>query len=84
MELHERLEMIRSKEDLAEFVTALHSDFKTNPTAWENDTLDRFLDRMQDWIRSMGAYYQNTGQECPEMPTWRTFAEILCAARIYE
>jgi hypothetical protein len=82
--LPERLEMIRSKEDLADLVPALCSDFKTNPTAWENDTLDRFLDAMQDWIRSSDAYYRNAGQECPELPTWRTFAEILCAARIYE
>jgi hypothetical protein len=84
MSLPERLEAIRSKEDLAEFVVALHGDFRANPTAWENDTLDRLLDAMQAWIRLLDAYYQNAGQECPEMPTWRTFAEILCAARIYE
>jgi hypothetical protein len=32
----------------------------------------------------MENYYVNTGQPVPDPPSWRTFADMLMAARIYE
>lgn len=32
----------------------------------------------------MDQYYKNTGQEPPVNPTWKTFADMLYASRIYE
>jgi hypothetical protein len=84
LSLNEQLEKVRSKEDLAEFITALCSDLRTNARGWENATLERFLDAAQAWIRDMDGYYRNSGQEPPDVPSWRTFAEILSAARSYE
>ena len=84
MELYERIDEIASKEDLADFVSALRSDLEANPNKWENPTLERFLGAMEDWIRSMDMYYKNTGKQPPQTPTWRTLADILYAAKMYE
>lgn len=84
MELHQKLESIKSKGDLADFVAALRLDLQVNPDEWENPTLERFLSAMEDWIRSMDNYYKNTGQQIPQTPTWRTLADILYASKIYE
>ncbi len=84
MELHEQIEQIKSKEDLADFVSALKLDLEADPVGWENPTLGRFLDAMERWIESMDNYYKNTGQPPVENPTWRTFADILLASKMYE
>ncbi|WP_233829565.1 DUF7660 family protein [Paraburkholderia sp. ZP32-5] len=84
MELSERVKGIASKEELADFVAALSQDLEQNRVQWENPTLERFLVAMESWIRSMDNFYRNTGQDIPVAPSWRTLADILCAARIYE
>jgi hypothetical protein len=82
--LPDQIKGIESKEGLADFVAALTWDLRENPGEWENVSLDRFLGAMEAWIRDMDGYYKNTGQQVPETPTWRTLADILCAARVYE
>jgi hypothetical protein len=84
MELHERANQIGSKEDLADFVGALRADLATNPGTWENPNLDLFLEAMEEWIRAMNNYYVNTRQPPVRQPTWKTFADILMAAKVYE
>ena len=84
MELHEHIEKISSKTDLADFVSALRLDLEVNPGEWENPSLERFLSAMEDWIRSMDNYYVNTGQKVPLDPTWRTLADILYASKMQE
>jgi hypothetical protein len=75
---------VTSKETLADFVADLRADLKTNENKWENPTIGRYLEAMEAWIRDMDGYYKNTGQQIPEHPNWRTLAEILYAAKIYE
>jgi hypothetical protein len=84
MHLHEMINEIRSKDDLLRFLTALRKDLVTNKEDWENPTLDRYLEAMQGWIQDMDGYYSNTNQTIPEQPTWKVFADILYAAKIYE
>ena len=84
MDLQEQLRLIASKGDLARFVDLLHQDLQMNPDAWENPTLDRFLEAMHAWLLDSEKLEQNSGAGHPESPSWRTFAEILSAARIYE
>ena len=84
MELHQQAASVCNKESLAEFVAALRRDLEKNPSQWENVTLNQFLVAMESWIGDMDQYYKNTGQEPPCNPTWKTFADILCASRIYE
>ncbi|QHW31917.1 hypothetical protein GZH47_14555 [Paenibacillus rhizovicinus] len=79
MQLHE----IRSKNDFLRFLTVLRSDLVKNSNDWENPTLDKYLEAMQGWIQDMDGYYSDTDQTIPEQ-TWKVFADILYAAKIYE
>lgn len=78
------IDSINTKEDLAEFLFGLRKDLIENPGDWENQTLDRYLDAMESWIRVIDAYSKNTGDTEALSPSWRTFAKILSAAKIYE
>ena len=84
MELHEQISTVSSQEDLVKFISALRSDLAANPETWENPTLERFLEAMESWVSSMDAYYKNTNQRLPDPPSWKVFADILYAAKIYE
>ncbi|WP_342373746.1 hypothetical protein NVS55_20085 [Myxococcus stipitatus] len=75
---------VRSREDLAQFVRSLAQDLKQQPKAWENADLGSFLEAMSAWIEDMDGYYGNRGEVVPPQPEWRTLAEILTAARVYE
>lgn len=84
MELYERIDEITSKEDLADFIEALRFDLLANPYNWENPNLERFLEAMVAWVRSMDNVYKNTGRKFPDQPNWKMMADILYAAKIYE
>jgi len=84
MELHERVNNIKTKQDLGQFVGALRADLATNPERWENPTLDRFREAMEAWIADMEGYYKNRGEVPADPPTWKTFGDILIAATMYE
>jgi len=84
MELHEKIAGIKSKGDLVAFVHALCADLQTNPEAWENVTLDRYLQALASWIEDSDGYYNNQGRPIPATPSWRDLAEMLMAAKMYE
>ncbi|MES2934498.1 MAG: hypothetical protein V4805_13540 [Pseudomonadota bacterium] len=84
MELNEKINLIVTNKDLAAFVDAMRIDLLANPSSWENATLERFLEAMAAWSRSMEHVYKNTGRSFPEQPSWKMMAEILYAAKIYE
>ena len=84
MELNQRVNKIKTRQDLGQFVGALRADLAANPERWENPTLDRFLEAMEAWIEGMENYYRNTSQSPAEPPTWKTFGDILMAATMYE
>jgi len=81
---NKEIDPIKTKEDLAEFLLGLRKDLIENPGDWENQTLDRYLDAMGSWIRVIDAYSKNTGDIEALSPSWKTFAKILSAAKIYE
>lgn len=75
---------VKMSANLAEFVRELSADLAADPESWENSTLDRFLEAMEAWIRTLDGYAANTDDESPRVPSWRTFARILAAAKVYE
>jgi hypothetical protein len=75
---------VRSRDELARFVRGLADDLKQRPETWANDDLGRFLEAMSAWIDDMDGYYRNRGEAVPAQPEWRTLAEILAAAKVYE
>lgn len=84
MKLEDKVEKISTKEDFSSFIDSLKVDLKENPTDWENPQLDRFLDAMSAWVLSMENVNRNLGREVIVEPTWKTFGEILLAAKFYE
>ncbi len=75
---------VRTREELAAFVTALRDDFIRSGADWENQTLDRFLDALSAWITAAPGLYRNFGQELPAEGDWTFFARALAAAVVYE
>lgn len=89
------LEQVNSKETFLHFLDAFITDLldseakeKSAPSSpygpaangWENRTLSPFLDAMHSW-----SLYEGTDRlHVPEEPSWRTFAEMLAAAKVYE
>jgi len=84
MKLHEKIESIQTKEDLAKFIGSLRIDLNTQQDSWENPTLDGFLEAMEAWILAMDSWAKNRDMPRVENPSWKTIANILYAAKIYE
>ena len=78
------LEKINSRNDLSKFVQALSEDCKENSAEWENPDLTSFLAAMASWIQDMDGYYSNHNKPFSEDQSWKTFAEIVFAAKQYE
>ena len=81
---------VTTRAEFVAFVRGLREDLRaslaaeaTSPSSpygpahggWENPTLDRFLE-------ALAAYADDAAVSEP--PTWRTFAEFLAAAKVYE
>lgn len=84
MKVDQAIDSIRSREDFVSFVRMLLFDLRDNAEEWENNVLESYLEAIAAWVDDMEGYYQNRGEPVPEYPTWKTFAEILLAAKIYE
>jgi len=87
--LEEAAQQIRSRAnfsraDFVAFVGVLLVDLRDRPQEWENPDLRNFLEAMMTWVEDMDGYYQNIGEAVPEQPSWKTMAQILLAARVYE
>jgi len=77
-------ENVRSREDLAAFVSALRHHLESNEPDWENPTLDRYLEALAAWITDSPSYFKNRGEPVPSEPTWALVAGMLYAAGFYE
>jgi len=84
MQLETKLNEVKTRQDLVEFIAVLRQDLETNPDNWENPTLPRFLEAMGAWVESMDRFYRNQGVEFSEHQPWELFAAMLLAARVYE
>lgn len=84
MALHDEVERIESREDLAAFVEHLKLDHKTNPGGWENGDLASFLEALSAWTEDMPGYFANRGEDMTAVPAWRLLGMMLLAARSYE
>jgi hypothetical protein len=84
MKLREMVASVQEKEDLVRFIRALAEDRHTRSQEWENPSLEQYLDALASWLEDSDGYYRNHGLDIPVTPTWKTFAEMLIAAKIYE
>jgi hypothetical protein len=92
MELHEMADRVDSKETFLEFLWALRADWEAsraeegtqrsspsspNARGWENPELGPFLEAMYSWTDDMG-------DRVAPQASWRAFADMLMAAKLYE
>lgn len=76
---------ITNKEDFVKFIKMLHTDFLKNGNDWENNTLECFLEAMSAYARDTQGIYKNDDEnKNADLPSWKTFADILRGAVIYE
>ena len=77
-------EPIRNRQDFLLFLEKFSAEAAKGSFA--NTSLPEFLAAMEGWIEDMDGYYTNMNQPfCDgETLTWRTLADILCAAAVYE
>ena len=84
MELYDKVDNVKSREDLIKLINHLRMDLQTNRDKWENITLEDYLEAMEAWVNDLDGYYLNTNQTMPKQPSWKTFAAILYASSMYE
>lgn len=82
--LNENIEGVVDRPTLANYIRDLVEDFQANPESWGNKDLPDFLMAMAAWVEDMDGYYANKGIKTPEIPSWKTLAEILTASSVYE
>jgi hypothetical protein len=69
------LDQVATHADVVTVVEQMLTDLRAHPEAWENHTLERFLDAL---AASLGA------KKPPAQPTWKLLAETLVMASGYE
>jgi hypothetical protein len=83
--IEDMAERFNSKADFIRFLKALKEDADANSEGWENPSLPTFVEAMSAWAEDSCGYYNNFGIEIDtSKPSWRFFADILLAARVYE
>lgn len=75
-DIYELFQNINSKEDFLRFLQLLKNDFNINKSKWENENLYSYLDAME-------RYFSDIVNK-DKLPTWKLFAEILLASKVYE
>lgn len=73
-------EKVETREALIQHIGQLRSDFDSAPDGWENKNLPSFLEAMSAWLEDCDGFYGVSEVK----PSWRVFADILSAARVYE
>ena len=76
MNIWEKCENVKTKNDFIKFVESLRSDLDTNEKEWENITLEAYLEAMEAWMTDT--------DKLSDSPSWKDFAVILLSGRFYE
>jgi hypothetical protein len=83
-DIFNKIETLDTKEDFISFLDLLVQDLRNNPSAWENKSLESYLEAVASWTADMEGYYQNNNLPIPQNVNWKVFANILIAAKMYE
>lgn len=84
MNLKDKIESIKNKEDFVKYIEVLVENLKKSPHEWGNNNLPDYLEAVANWTGDIEGYYKNSNVPLPENINWKVFATILTAARIYE
>lgn len=84
MDIYEFIDKIQTREDFIKFVTLLRKDFSQNQEEWENPTLERYLEGLEQSAEDIDGKYLNRNENFPVQPSWKLLAELLLMAAYYE
>ena len=73
-EIYDLADKIVSRKDFEIFLEKLRTNFAEKREDWDNDTIESYLEGLYGYIYDTA----------DKVPTWKLFAEILLAARVYE
>jgi len=83
--IEDQPQLIKTREDFLKFLNTLLMNYQKSKADWENNTVESFLNGMIGFTEDASGYYENIDEDVnTERPSWRLFADILLAARIYE
>ena len=74
MDIEDLSQTIATKDQFADFLKQLHGDLRDGEE-WENATLESYLEALAAYVDDA-----KLGDDCG----WKTFANALLAARVYE
>jgi len=75
---------VATREKVIAVIHAMVENLRGNPDAWENATLDRFLEALAASLEGVEHAYANRGEILPTQPSWQLVAELLVMASGYE
>ena len=84
MDLYDRINNIKSKEELIDFLDFLSKDRSKNKEEWQNNTIEDYLAAIGSWIEDMEGYYENMNLPIPDNENWSFIAILLYVGKIYE
>ncbi len=74
-----------TRKDFITFLIEFKQDFHENTSAWENKTLEDFLESMISYTEDIQGYYDNNNLNVDaNKATWENFKTILMGASVYE
>jgi hypothetical protein len=76
---------VTDRKSFIEFIDLMLEDFQENPETWEHTSVAQFLVALSDFTEDMQEYYDNKRAKIDaDVPSWKTFADILKAATMYK
>ncbi|HEU4817916.1 DUF7660 family protein [Janthinobacterium sp.] len=81
MQLHEQLEAVTDEATFLEFVRTLANDRRADCKAWQNDSIEDFLEAAGSWADDSGF---GARQGLSAVSPWKKFAVFLYCGKIYE
>ncbi len=77
---------VKSKEDMIYFLEELARDFEDHQGEWENIKIPSFIRAAAAFLTDIDGFYQNFPEQEQDLqnPSWRVFAQVLSAAKVYE
>lgn len=79
-----RINNIKSKEELIDFLNFLSKDRYKKKDEWENNTIEDYLASISSWIEDMEGYYENNNLPIPNNENWNFVATLFYVGKIYE
>lgn len=66
------------------FARHLAQDFQDHSDGWENRNPATYLEALAGWTADIDGFFNNRGETPPTQLSWKTLAQMLLVARVYE